>query len=567
MTSSSPKNKGGPPKQKKTFLVSLSNFDFDDPQAAKINSPRSLEACIKAGVDPLDLIKKPLSSFKGPRVLLRHAQKEYRGNEKMREKLLKEAKEEWAIIKQRRKEEIQLADYSRELKREKRRKVRERQEREAAEIAHNLVREYRRRDKEQALDLKLKETERLREFKKEEHEKRVAEIRKKQKELNTKRAVKARETFYARINERMRLAEERAEKSKSRIEAIKRTKEEEIQKKRRESKKKAVERQHQRLQWAARKERIARESLKGHEDKIARQAQRLQERQREKQHLNRIRAEQKAQDIDRVRAVKEQNIALKKEAAMVKHALHDVRLERLQDQRAEQEKEKQKMIAKRERQRMESLKAKELARERENAEALRKQIEKEEKVKKSLQDREEQLANKSFELKMKNQTRLMQKKKHLLQEKYKRDRALEYMDNKLLKIAHLQQKRKQFTQIRKHDTIMQQESKRRIQEYLKSAKGDHTVAPPSWLSSDALFEEMKHIGYDKEVKIVKPRPIDDDKYDQLMGDSYYSRGTRTFVKEHRDLLDLSRFQSLRETTNNNKSNTFSGQRTKRLYAP
>lgn len=39
-------------------LVNLASFDYDDPYAAKITSPRSLEACIKAGVDPDDLVKK-----------------------------------------------------------------------------------------------------------------------------------------------------------------------------------------------------------------------------------------------------------------------------------------------------------------------------------------------------------------------------------------------------------------------------------------------------------------------------------------------------------------------------
>ena len=43
-------------------LISVENFEDDD-VAREINSPRSLEACLRAGLDPSQLYPKPAETF------------------------------------------------------------------------------------------------------------------------------------------------------------------------------------------------------------------------------------------------------------------------------------------------------------------------------------------------------------------------------------------------------------------------------------------------------------------------------------------------------------------------
>ena len=45
------------------LLISIENFE-DGENVREINSPRSLEACLRAGFDPKELYPKPRSSFR-----------------------------------------------------------------------------------------------------------------------------------------------------------------------------------------------------------------------------------------------------------------------------------------------------------------------------------------------------------------------------------------------------------------------------------------------------------------------------------------------------------------------
>ena len=81
----------------KKELVSLENF-MKGPKPRVINSPRSLESCLRQGLDPAELIPKSLSKFQAENALREVAQVKFEHYEERRLEKMEQARSERAII-------------------------------------------------------------------------------------------------------------------------------------------------------------------------------------------------------------------------------------------------------------------------------------------------------------------------------------------------------------------------------------------------------------------------------------------------------------------------------------
>tara|TARA_B100000795_G_C22770636_1_gene427714 strand:- start:10 stop:1602 length:1593 start_codon:yes stop_codon:yes gene_type:complete len=78
-------------------LVSLENF-LKDKKPRIINSPRSLEACLRQGLDPAELIPKSLAQFQAEENLREVAQVKFEHHEERRNEKMEQARAERAVI-------------------------------------------------------------------------------------------------------------------------------------------------------------------------------------------------------------------------------------------------------------------------------------------------------------------------------------------------------------------------------------------------------------------------------------------------------------------------------------
>uniref|UniRef100_A0A7S1KLU0 Uncharacterized protein n=1 Tax=Percolomonas cosmopolitus TaxID=63605 RepID=A0A7S1KLU0_9EUKA len=240
---------------------------------------------------------------------------------------------------------------------------------------------------------------------------------------------------------------------------------------------------------------------------------------------NEVKAQLNERNLQRVQKKHHKVIEEKKLRTLEKQRQHQERLIKLQAEREAKEQEKAELLKQREEERLDRLKRTEEEARRQKEEALKKHEEKQKKIHKIMEQKEEDLKDASFKLSLKHKERQVDRQRHLLKEEFKRKKQIEYLENKMKKIEVMHKKREELTKVRRHATIMEQESKRRIKEYLKSLKQDK-VTVPKWCDEEKIEMYMEKNGLDK-YNITKSNrgngSLSPEKYEELLGLRYYTR--------------------------------------------
>ena len=98
MDNEEPKENNETPNSNENNLISLENYDFSN-KSKLINSPRSLNACLRLGIEISELYKISMDDFKQKYPDVRYLDKEllelrYKGENDFRKKTAEQAKEE-----------------------------------------------------------------------------------------------------------------------------------------------------------------------------------------------------------------------------------------------------------------------------------------------------------------------------------------------------------------------------------------------------------------------------------------------------------------------------------------
>eukprot|EP00607_Mallomonas_marina_P003977 CAMPEP_0182437984 /NCGR_PEP_ID=MMETSP1167-20130531/85427_1 /TAXON_ID=2988 /ORGANISM="Mallomonas Sp, Strain CCMP3275" /LENGTH=499 /DNA_ID=CAMNT_0024631117 /DNA_START=131 /DNA_END=1630 /DNA_ORIENTATION=+ len=206
-------------------------MNFDEGEVREINSPRSLEACLRAGLDPHDLLAKPRAAFNSPKLTEAMVDEKYFTFERRRKEKIETVKSEREAIIQYG-ERMQKLNAHRtstptlrdtvsfekatstalEMEEKRLEAVRRRQEKELGKM---IAREQAMVD----LQVKIKRAEDEEIKKKKEHEKKVAEMKAKADKKKAKRAKELAEKEMEELARKKQLARKEAAFERKRKEA------------------------------------------------------------------------------------------------------------------------------------------------------------------------------------------------------------------------------------------------------------------------------------------------------------------------------------------------------------
>eukprot|EP01041_Mallomonas_annulata_P000415 gene415-751_t len=212
-------------------LISIVNFD-DGGEIREINSPRSLEACLRAGLDPQELLPKPKSSFVSRKLTDTMIEEKYSNYERRRKEKIEVVKAERdsiiaygermqeiarkslgpRVVHDHEKEMEKATSTALEMEQKRLDAVRRRQEKE---IGKMIAREQALVD----LQLKIKHSEDEEIKKKKEHDKKVAELKAQAEKKKAKRAQEQAEKEQEELLKRKQLMKKESAFERKRKEA------------------------------------------------------------------------------------------------------------------------------------------------------------------------------------------------------------------------------------------------------------------------------------------------------------------------------------------------------------